>query len=221
MIRPLIERIFIHLAKEKTGTDDYIAIQELKRSFLTFLSNIFNSNLDFVLLSEGYYYVIYSSLGNLSLLPSMLNLILNCFIDYTDTQTEKIASALIIKIILAWGVAESPQQPTEAGKQNRIIPGFDAFINDSIVPVLFDIPLQNTVDFTNSQNLGFLYELSSLHKVIYQSQKDKYASFLRDVVFPRLGISLPQSQEFIGALSSLEPKAFKKYFQVSNFYLTF
>jgi exportin-T len=53
LLTPLLQRVFVALAEETTGTDDEIQLAELRREYLQFLLVILNQDLGSVLVSNG------------------------------------------------------------------------------------------------------------------------------------------------------------------------
>lgn len=161
---------------------------------------------------------------NLRLLASTLDLLLRSLLDFTDPGCQKIVCAVLVKMIAMWG--DDPETSLAAAKgskkgsasqipiKRRLLPGFDEFIYNSIIPILFQVPFEKrTFSLDDGQVLAFLSELTSLHRTIYLSQGSKYVNYLTTVAFPSYNIPLDSGNAFITALSTLESKHFKKFLQ--------
>lgn len=169
---------------------------------------------------------------NLPILPAILQVVLSSMKDFNDVQGQKIASAVLVKMVIAW--AQDPEtaipllpedvkpskksstvQKLEAKKSKPPLKGFDQFVFESLVPVLFEIPYKNNFNLSDGQTVLFLTEIGSLHKVIYSAQGTKYLTYLANIAFPSLHISPDASQKFLTALSTFDVKVFKTFLQVN------
>lgn len=50
---PLMERIFSSLNQPVDGTDDALSLLELRRGYLNLLAQVFNSDMEGILITEG------------------------------------------------------------------------------------------------------------------------------------------------------------------------
>ena len=240
MLGPLRDRAAVFLNKETLGTDDLFEVMETRRAYLTFLANVFNADLEAALSSEsmlfiqGHRKVLKECIGNLASLPSTLQFLISSTMDLNDLQSQKIACAVLVKAVNAWGqdpetaVPSSPEEkpkkstgattkPPQQKKQKPPLAGFDRFIYESLVPMLFEIPYKRSFNLADGQTIVFLTEIGALHRVIYHAQGSKYLNYLHTVAFPSLNISPEASERFISSISTLEARAFKKFLQVSCF----
>ena len=224
IIIPLHERAVYLINKQPLGTDDVMESLEVKRAYVSFLGNILNSDLDLVLTSDCKFVTSNDLIVNIHLLSSLLDLLLRALVDFSDGQSQKIVCAVLVKMVIVWGTdpensllmeknMKKPNSPLTTSK-NRLLSGFDEFIYKSILPILFRVPFEkNTFNLDDGQIQVFLTELSSLHRTIYISQGAKYLTYLTTFAFPSYGISAESSKSFISALSTMEPKNFKKFLQ--------
>ena len=214
MVIPIKEKVFYFLQKGVSGTDDIVDKTELKRSYLTFWAAVFSAQVESVLISER----------NLPMFSEMVQFLLDTAIDYMDISTGKMAMSLLLKAILNWAkdpetCIPSPPSTKKSSlptKQSQALPGFDQFIYNSVVVLIFHkLILQPQFNLQDAQSLILLAEVSSLLKGIYKAQGSKCNIFLKNILFPSISIPNEIGNQFIESLSALDTKAFKKFLQVS------
>ncbi|KAJ3109809.1 pre-tRNA nuclear export protein [Phlyctochytrium planicorne] len=222
---PIIERAFIFLNQTPTGFDEMNEMIELRKSYLTFLNNIFANDLEGTLITEE-------------------SCLLYCS-DPSDALTQKMALSLFSKIVMAWGSPASGQpngsaagdpnidkmaksgmvglksdkkKPTSEfaigiGGQNPL-PGFEKFLYDNVSRTLFEIPLKPGFDPRDGGSQLIFTEMALLHRTILMVQGREYLEFLQaflpTIQCPPLlandfinAIQHPQAKPFIGVIKRL------------------
>lgn len=225
IVGPILDRVFVTLNIVASGTDEQFELISLRKSYLGFVCQIFNSDMESVFIVEN----------NISKLETILQSLLHFISDFNDQSVQKLASSALLKMINAWGGNAfskeinnviPPQQSqqyqsdkpyTQGGKLNiklsgkdetSLLPGFDAFIYTKVVPLLFEIPLNKQFDPNDGQCIVVMNELIAIHRSIYLSQGDRYLQFLATEFFPnKIGLRDTSSiQHFIQNLQNNDTK---------------
>lgn len=168
-------------------------------------------------------------------LNSILQSVLHFVKEAGDPQTQKLAFSVLAKMVISWGVSESGhlkgmpaklskkgpgsakadkgKQP-EATPPKSALPGFDQFIYESVVPILFEVPMNPAFNPGDGQCYLVMSEIASLQKTIVQTQGSKYLEFLSMVYLPSIRCPADTAQQFLAALQQMDNKQLRKFLQV-------
>ncbi|TPX58420.1 hypothetical protein PhCBS80983_g03131 [Powellomyces hirtus] len=218
LIGPLLERVFASLNQPVEGTDDAMSLSELRKGYLNLLAQIFNSDMEGVLVTET----------NMPRLNTVLQSILHFVKEAGDPSSQKLAFSVLSKCVISWGAADQNQingaSLPKVGKGGKIdkskqlsamppkatLPGFDQFIYGSILPILFEVPLNSAFDPKDGQCYLVMSEIASLHKTIYVAQGTKYVEYLNSVYLPSIGCSPDATQRFLIELQQRDNKQLRE-----------
>ncbi|KAI9101118.1 armadillo-type protein [Phlyctochytrium arcticum] len=221
LVGPLLEQIFSSLNEQIEGTDDALSLLELRKAYLNFLAIIFNADMEGVLVSEA----------NSSRLNAVVQSVLHYVKDTGDRTAQKLAFSVLSKMVVSWGAAEGNHLKGVDAKNHKKaahsstsikvsnfapkspLPGFDQFIYENILPVLFEVPMSASFNQSDGQCYLVMSEISNLQKTLVNAQNGRYIDFLRNVYLPSIGCPPQTAQEFVGALQEKDTKALRVYLQ--------
>ncbi|KAJ3187978.1 pre-tRNA nuclear export protein [Gaertneriomyces sp. JEL0708] len=222
LIRPLLERVFLSLNQPVEGTDDALTLVELRRSYLQLLIQIFDSDLEGILVSEA----------NLSLLDTIIQSVLHFVREAGDPNAQKTAFHVLSTMVIGWGasagryaktadaVSSKPNKTASKQKSDPSpktpLPGFSQFIYQNIVPVLFEVPMSASFDPSDGQCYLVMTEISSLQKVIVVSQGQEYLEYLSNVYLPSIQCPPHMTHELLTALQQQDRGELRKFMQVGD-----
>lgn len=214
LLGPLLEKVFTALAAPTTGTDDEVQLTELRREYISFLLCIFSNDLADVLVSEA----------NQPTLEKVIQSMEHFSRDTSDPVAQRTSLAVFTQMSIVWGpqdVSKNPNITTPSSNPSganrpthKPLPGFDRFMMEHFSNICWEIPADPNFKVKDAQARTVLAEIAQLQKVIYGSIGDSFLTYLRDGYFPGIGFGADQIGEYLAALTSLDVKAFKQYFQV-------
>lgn len=123
-------------------------------------------------------------------------------------------------MVYTWGGPDVQSPPSQTNTVLLIVPpqptlpGFDRFMMERFSPLCWAIPTQPTFDPRDAQGKQVLAEAASLQKAIYAKTGQEYLTWLREAELKGMGMDAGTVEEYLGALSSLDLKGFKLFFQV-------
>ncbi|KAI8815711.1 armadillo-type protein [Fimicolochytrium jonesii] len=236
LVGPLLTSIFASLNQPVEGTDDAFSRLELRKAYLNFLAQVFNSDMEGILLTER----------NMPQLNMVLQSVLHFFKEPADSASQKLACSVLVKCVISWGTAEgntikitktgkalkpdkskttSPALPRQQSnpstlgtadsdpslhqQQPQSLPGFEQFMYENIVPILFEVPLNPQFDPNDGQNWLVMSEISALHCALFMAQGAKYVDFLRARYLPTLGFDPAASEAFLRELQVKDSRGLK------------
>ncbi|KAI7823777.1 armadillo-type protein [Gamsiella multidivaricata] len=194
LLFPLVQKVFFFLNQVPSGTDEAMALVELRKSYLAFLMGLFSSELENVLITAG----------NGQHLSLILQSVLHYAQDMSDVPVSRMAFGILLKAVNTWG---SQSEKLEA-------PGFYQFMYEHILRVTFEVPMKPNFDLQDGQSMLVLGEIAGLQKAMVMKQGDVFLTYLSQVYLPSINCPTELAQEYIQALQQLDAKNFKKYFQV-------
>lgn len=223
---PLITRTFSFLNREVAGTDDAVERNELIRSYVAFISQLCANGLEGVIRSERN--------------PNQLQVILQSLVFYAnngDVGVQRQTLNVLVRLVNLWGGSSTPNGSTASNNQAPSIdlPGFEQFIYETLVGLIFEIPSKPTFDFKDAQTQivskidssrlhdfaqliyllpKALTELCTLAKTIYQKRGNELLEYLTNVYLPRMQCPADMAQEFAQNLKRLEAKELRKALEV-------
>lgn len=153
---------------------------------------------------------------------STLSSLMACFDEYSDMTIYKNAISLFDKMVYCWGGIGSPSASTL--KQTRTLKpkeilirrpldGFDSFILDQIVPILFHLPMRSNFNIKDGTSLLVIGEIALLHSTIYQVLGTPYIEYLTNMYLPTLNCPEPLRFEFATAVTEQDKKKSRKMIQ--------
>ncbi|KAG0254528.1 pre-tRNA nuclear export protein [Actinomortierella ambigua] len=90
---PLVQKVFMFLNQSATGTDEAVALVELRKAYLAFLQGLFSSEMEDVLSSEV----------NAPHFSLILQSVLHYALDTSNIQVCKSAFGLLLRMVQSWG----------------------------------------------------------------------------------------------------------------------
>lgn len=222
----LIERIFHFLNMPINGTDDAVQRAELQRGYIGFLSTLVAAGVDGIFTSER----------NTSQLQTILQSIVYYANQEGDPTCQRASFSILGKLVVAWagnGSATDDKQPsshasngpttnghpstasTASSPPPVTVPGFQAFIYDTLVPLTIEVPAKPTFDFSDAQAQMVLTEIATLLKTILNARGPvELPAFLTEVYLPKIGCPPELAAQFVDTLrGTAEPRKFKAYLQ--------
>ncbi|KAI9839121.1 MAG: pre-tRNA nuclear export protein [Sarea resinae] len=204
LLTPLLQRVFAGLSEPITGTDDEIQLAELRREYLNFLLIILNNDLGSVLVSAT----------NQQIFDTVISTIEHFAKDVADVPTAKLAFSVLTRMSAVWGGPDLPSPTsTETSPPSPTLPGFDRFMITRFSPLCWSLPTNPSFNAKDPQARQVLGEIGGLQKVILAKTGGEFVAWLRDVELRGLGIEGEPMEEYLRALTSLDLKGFKQFFQ--------
>ncbi|KAF9114533.1 pre-tRNA nuclear export protein [Mortierella sp. AM989] len=214
---PLVQKVFLFLNQVPSGTDEVMALVELRKSYLSFLMGLFSSELENVLVTEV----------NGQHLSLVLQSVLHYAQDMSDVPVSRMAFGILLKAVNSWGSqGESGGANTSStanGDSNTSAngtdgnrpeaPGFYQFMYEHVVRITFEVPMKPNFDLQDGQSMLVLGEIAGLQKAMSVKQGDVFLTYLSQVYLPSINCPADLTQEYVQALGGLDVKQFKKYFQ--------
>jgi exportin-T len=140
LLLPLVKKVFDFLNTSPTGTDEALLLSDLRKSYLNFITNLFNYELEGVLVSDK----------NFPHLNMIMQTILHFAKDNRDTSTQKMAFGIFLKMINSWIPSASPE--AQNGTTTAVV-GFSQYVYESILPVCFEVPMNISFNLGDGQAL--------------------------------------------------------------------
>ncbi|KAN0062212.1 pre-tRNA nuclear export protein [Thecaphora frezii] len=187
----LVERIFFFLNQEIAGTDDAVRKAELQRAYINFLSAMVASGMEGVFVSDK----------NRAQLETLLQSVVY-YSTASDPSCQRTAISILHRLVTSWG-----------GSEAKSLPGFERFIYETLVGLVFEAPAKETFDLRDAQSQIVLSEIALLMKTIYQQRGEELVNYLLTVYFPRIQCPNELAQDFVAKVKTLEAKQFKAYLQ--------
>ncbi|KAI1313816.1 pre-tRNA nuclear export protein [Mortierella claussenii] len=222
LLFPLIQKVFLFLNQVPSGTDEAMALVELRKSYLAFLMGLFSSELEGVLITEA----------NGQHLSLILQSVLHYAQDMTDVPVSRMAFGILLKAVNSWGsqsesagAANGDQSSSSASAGTGVngdsgdfggkmeAPGFYQFMYEHILRITFEVPMKPSFDLQDGQSVLVLGEIAGLQKTMAMKQGDAFLTYLSQVYLPSINCPQDLAQEYVQALQQLDAKQFKKYFQ--------
>ncbi|KAJ9292676.1 hypothetical protein DTO271G3_8490 [Paecilomyces variotii] len=204
LLTPFLQRVFSGIADPITGTDDEIQLAELKREYLNFLLAVLNNDLGAVIISET----------NQPIFESVISTIEHFARDADDPTTAKMAFLVLSKMASSWGGPDiAPVISNGATPTQPALPGFGQFMITRFSPLCWALPATPSFNSKDAQARQVLAEAGSLQRTIYSKTGAEYVEYLRTRELPGMGMGADLIEEFLGALSRLDTKGFRQFFQ--------
>ncbi|KAF9425612.1 pre-tRNA nuclear export protein [Entomortierella beljakovae] len=210
---PLVQKVFYFLNQVPNGTDEVVALVELRKCYLAFLMGLFSSELENVFVTEV----------NGQHLNLILQSVLHYAQDMTDVPVSRMAFGILLKAVNSWGgqgesagangASAANGNPSGNGEGKLEAPGFYQFMYEHILRITFEVPMKPNFDLQDGQSVLVLGEIAGLQKAIAVKQGDAFLNYLSQVYLPSIQCPAELAREYVQALGQLDVKQFKKYFQ--------
>ncbi|KAJ1020096.1 hypothetical protein NDA16_004376 [Ustilago loliicola] len=194
----LVERIFF-LNQNVTGTDDAVQKSELQKAYMNLLSSMIHSGMEGVFISDK----------NAAQLETLLQSVV-FYSTNSDAACQRTAFSILHRLVAAWGGSTSD---AANGASSSALPGFEGFIYETLIGLIFEAPTKEGFDFRDAQAQIVLGEIATLAKTIYLKRGDEMINYLLQVYLPGIHCPPELAQDFAQNLKALEAKPFKKYLE--------
>lgn len=195
----LVERIFFFLNQNITGTDDAVQKSELQKAYMNLLSSMIHSGMESVFVSDK----------NAAQLETLLQSVV-FYSTNSDAACQRTAFSILHRLVAAWGGSANE---AANGASSTALPGFERFIYETLIGLIFEAPTKEGFDFRDAQAQIVLGEIATLAKTIYLKRGDEMINYLLQVYFPGIHCPPELAQDFAQNLKSLDAKPFKKYLE--------
>ncbi|CEP16433.1 hypothetical protein [Parasitella parasitica] len=196
LLLPLVRRVFDFLDTTPSGTDEAFLLLDLRKSYLNFVLNLFNANLEMVFVSER----------NLESLETILQTFLHYAKDNSDPTTQKMSFGVFLKTVNSWASnTTSASGPT--------IAGFDQFVYNELLPITFSVPMSAAFNLADGQSILVFGEMTSIQKAMCSKQGANFIDYMKRVFLPSIQCPPETAERYCQAVQQYEGRQFKKYFQ--------
>lgn len=222
ILSPLLQRVFVGLGAEPSGTDDAREQETLKSEFLNFILIILNQDLASVLVSSA----------NQATFDTIINVVshyagtapgIGAGTLLADIGTPRLALGVCTKMTAVWGGPDVvlPQVPNAAvsvQQQNGAVeapqpalPGFDAFAVSRFSPLVWTVPASPGFKSKSPQARSFITEIATLQETILRKTGQMYIDELRRQL-NGMGASQADIERYVAALVE-QARSRKRYGQ--------
>jgi len=203
LIVPLNSHISTVLSQPATDPETNTLHLETKKTYFTFLNTIMHS-LSGIFISDR----------NKPHLESILDFALQAAQDLDDLASAKAAINFLQRCVDAWGgngVAAPAVNGNGIAHHTHVV-GFERFIYERVVPLVFQIPSHPSCNPKDGQTLVMLYELADLLHSVRKVRGQEALDFLVGVYLPANNCPQETAISLATKLRDLDRKAFRKYF---------
>lgn len=185
----LVTRIFSFLNQGIQGTDDMVRRSDTERAYFGLVHALLSAGLDDVLVSE-------KNQGQLeSVLQSHVY-----YASHGEPVTQRAAISALARLVQLWA------RPSE-----KAIPGFEQFVYDAILPLVFQVPTKPSFDQSDAQAQLVLSELAGLLKSLHTARGDEFLHYLSSIYLPGVQCPPELAVELTKNIQSLDVKPLKRY----------
>jgi exportin-T len=212
LLSPLVNRmlvIFEECNKEaSTGSTDAILLKRsLRKAFLQLIFNLLNNGMGAIFVTENNAQAFQNTMECIFLFAS----------DMDDPQVQKLAIVVLSKMLATWADGEVKPDPIAPDAnvfgKGMVVNGFnDQFIFEQYTRVCWELPSKPGFDIRDAQTRLVVSEAAALQRAIYERKGPVYVTYLSNQYFPSIGLPENMAQDYLGNLSQLTSKDFKKYF---------
>ena len=195
----LVERIFFFLNQGVAGTDDAVQKSELQKAYMNLLSSMVQSGMEGVFVSDK----------NAAQLETLLQSVV-FYSTNSDAACQRTAFSILHRLVGAWAGSSSD---AANGTAAAALPGFERFIYETLIGLIFEAPTKDDFDFRDAQAQIVLGEIATLAKTIYLKRGDEMINYLLQVYLPGIHCPPELAQDFAHNLKALDAKPFKKYLE--------
>ncbi|CAH7686777.1 armadillo-type protein [Phakopsora pachyrhizi] len=195
LLIPLFSKIVSFLDQPTAGTDDIVLQSELRRAYFSLFNSIINAQMDLVLISAN----------NRPHLEEILKTIIY------QMQAKEV---LIPDLKLGFGVLKNFTstwlKPISTGEPSPV-PGFEIFLYNQVIPLLFDVPNQSRFDWSDAESYLVLAEMASLLKMIITARDEEFVQVLMGNFFPSISCPPEKGANLIKSIrETLDAKPSRK-----------
>ena len=215
LVLPIIQKVFQILAEPVQGTDDELAHTNLRAAYLSFLASIMGARLDAVFLSPT----------NKPELENILTNVASFTTEYGDPICQKLAFSILARTVVAWAFNPAVPRIALAGPvylgvgpeakilpTTQVIPGFEAYIYDRLLPLCFEVPSNAAFRPKDGQSQLVMAEIATLFRSIVFARGQEALDRLQNGYLPSLGCPPATAADFVTQLTTLESKNFRRWF---------
>lgn len=199
LLIPLVQRVFDFLNTQPSGTDEALLLLGLRKSYLNFVLSLFNAGLEKVFVSAR----------NIGQLNNVLQTFLHFAKDNSDPTIQKMSFGVFMKTVNSW--ASSPGHPAVAG--------YDQFVYSELVPITFSVPMSAGFNMSDGQTILVFSEMTSIQKTLCVKQGNEFIEYMKNVYLPSIQCPPETAEAYCQAVQQFDLRQFKKYFQVSSFFI--
>lgn len=185
----LVTRIFSFLNQGVQGTDDMVMRADMVRAYFGLVHALLQASLDGVLVSEK---------NQQQLEPVLQSHVY--FAESGEPAAQRAALSVLARLVQLWA------KPGE-----HAIPGFEQFVYDAVLPLVFQVPAKASFDPTDAQAQLVLAELAGLLKSLYTARGDEFVQYLLSVYLPGAQCPPELALELTKNIQALEVKPLKRY----------
>lgn len=189
LLMVLITRIFSFLNQGVQGTDDMVRRADTERAYFGLMNALLAAGLDGLLVSEK----------NKPQLETVLQSHVY-YAEHGEPVTQRAALSVLTRLVPLWG-----------GQDDKALAGFDQFMYEALLPLVFQIPAKASFDTTDAQSQLVLAELSALLKALSTTRGDEFGQYLTTVYLPSVHCPPELAMELLKNIQTLEPKPLKRY----------
>lgn len=185
----LVSRIFSFMNQGVQGTDDLVRRSDTERAYFGLVNALLTAGLDDVLISENN--------------QAQLQAVLQSHVYYAENGepvSQRSAISVLTRLVSLW-----------ARRNEKALAGFEQFVYDAILPLVFQVPAKPSFDRTDAQAQLVLAELSALLKTLYTARGDEVLQFLSTVYLPGAQCPPALAMELVENIQNLDAKALKRY----------
>lgn len=138
--------------------------------------------------------------------------------DADDFTTAKMAFTVLSRMVLEWAGPDINLDPSsnDLTNQKAALPGFNQFMYTRFSPLCWALPSTPNFNAKDAQARQVLAEAGGLQRTIYSKTGSEYIEYLRDQELPSIGMGKELIDEYLNALTMLDLKAFRQFFQVKH-----
>lgn len=126
------------------------------------------------------------------------------------------AFLVLSKMASSWGGPDIAPVTNGATPTQPALPGFSQFMITRFSPLCWALPATPSFNPKDAQARQVLAEAGNLQRTIFSKTGAEYAEYLRTRELPGMGMGADLIEEFLGALSRLDTKGFRQFFQVCS-----
>ena len=206
LFTPLIRHVLVGISTNPSGTDEEVALSELKRDYLGFLLTVLANDTGEIMFSNINQPIFQTVIGTLEHFCK----------DSTDYPNAKQAFLVLNRMCGAWGGPDLNTTTTEVNGASthiqRALPGFEHFMMQHFSPITWTMIAQPSFNPKDARARSVLNEAASLQKMIYTKTGNVYLSWLRDNELKTMGMNETMMDDYLAKLAALELKDFRAYF---------
>ncbi|ORZ35947.1 armadillo-type protein [Catenaria anguillulae PL171] len=196
LIRPVFAMVARFLSVPPQGTDEAVAMVNIKKMYLSFLGSLVTPEhgLTLVLVSEANF----AALNEAGVLGGVAGWAMaGTGVEGGDRAVQKTAVGLLGKFAIAWSKSPLPPHVPPTWLAESLLP--------HIARVCFEMPLK-CCDPKDAGTLVVVNEIAALHKQVFDAQGNQWPQFLAGVYLPAVGCPPDMANEYAQAVASLETR---------------